>query len=94
MKLKPYKTLIGLSKEKLDEAMAPIRARQVRSKAELEQAKLDADILTQETQVQEMLTGKDVDFPRLMDKLDSIDLLERRREQYNEVLSQLFPTKE
>ena len=93
MRLKPYKTLIGLSKEKLDEAMAPIRARQVRSKAELEQAKIDADLLTKETEIQEMLTSKDVNFPNLMDKLDSIALLERRKEQYDEVLEQLFPSK-
>lgn len=91
MKLKPYKTLIGLSKEKLDEAMAPIRARQVRLKARAAQADLDADIVTIETKVQEMLTGKDVNFPCLMDKLDDIALLERRKEQYDDVLAQLFP---
>lgn len=49
MQLRPFKELISLSKEKLDEAMAPIRARQVKSKAELKMAQLDADILTKET---------------------------------------------
>lgn len=91
MKLKPFKEMIGLSKEKLDEAMAPIRARQVRLQANLEQSKLESDIVGKETQVQEMLTSKTVDFPRLMDRLDEIALLERRKEQYDEVLSQLFP---
>lgn len=91
MKLQPYKTLIALSKEKLDEAMAPIRARQVRLKARAAQADLDAEIVTIETRVQEALTGKDVNFPSLMDKLDEIALLERRKEQYDEVLAQLFP---
>lgn len=91
MQLKPFKELIGLSKEKLDEAMAPIRARQVRLQANLEQSKLESDIVTKETQVQEMLTSKTVDFPKLMDKLDEIALLERRKEQYNDVLAQLFP---
>jgi hypothetical protein len=93
MKLKPFKELIGLSKEKLDEAMAPIRARQVKSQAELELAKLDADILTKETAVQELVTGKTIDFPKLMDKLDEIALLERRKKQYGDVLDQLFPGK-
>lgn len=91
MKLKPFKEMIGLSKEKLDEAMAPIRSRQVRLQANLEQSKLESDIVGKETQVQEMLTSKTVDFPRLMDRLDEIALLERRKEQYDEVLSQLFP---
>lgn len=91
MKLQPYKLLIAMSKEKLDEAMAPIRARQVRLKARAAQADLDADIVGIETKVQEALTSKDVNFPALMDKLDQIDLLERRKEQYDEVLAQLFP---
>lgn len=91
MELKPFKELISLSKEKLDEAMAPIRARQVRSKAELEMAKLEAEILNGETAVQEFFTNKDVNFPNLMDKLDDIAMLERRKKQYEVVLSQLFP---
>lgn len=91
MKLKPFKELIAMSKEKLDEAMAPIRARQVKSQADLEMAKLDADILTQEGEVQEMCTKKEINFPALLDKLDKIALLERRRKQYGEVLKQLFP---
>lgn len=92
MKLKPFKELISMSKEKLDEAMAPIRARQVRSQAELEMAKLDADILTKEGEVQEMCTKKEINFPQLLDRLDSLALLERRKKQYADVLKQLFPS--
>lgn len=91
MKLKPFAELIALSKEKLDEAMAPIRARQVKSKAEMEMAQLDADLLTQETEVQEMCCKKDIDFKSLLAKLDSIALLERRKKQYHKVLAELFP---
>ena len=91
MKLKPFRELIAMSKEKLDEAMAPIRARQVKSQAELEMAKLDAEILTHEGQVQEMCTQKEINFPNLLDKLDKIALLERRKKQYGDVLRQLFP---
>lgn len=92
MKLKPFKELIAMSKEKLDEAMAPIRARQVRSQAELEMARLDADLLTKEGEVQEMCTKKEINFPSLLDRLDQIALLERRKKQYSDVLKQLFPT--
>lgn len=94
MELKPFKQLIALSKEKIDEAMAPIRARQVKGKAELEMAQLDADILTEETNVQEICISKDINFPYLLNKLDRIALLERRREQYTKVLVQLFPKEE
>lgn len=91
MKLKPFKELIALSKEKLDEAMAPIRARQVKSQAELEMAKLDAEILTLESEIQEMCAQKEIKFPALLDKLDKAALLERRKKQYENVLKQLFP---
>lgn len=71
--------------------MAPIRAKQVRIKAELEMSKLEADIITLETGVQEMCTEKDINLPNLLDKLDEIALLERRKKQYGVVLQQLFP---
>lgn len=93
MKLKPFKEIIAMSKEKVDEAMAPIRARQVKSKAELEMAQLEADILNYETEVQEMCTKKDINLPKLLDKLDQVALLERRKTKYKEVLAQLFPGK-
>lgn len=91
MNLRPFKDLISMSKEKLNEAMAPIRARQVKSKAELEMSKLEADILTKETAIQEMCAEKDIDLPKLIDKLDEVALLERRIAQYKKVLEQLFP---
>lgn len=91
MKLKPFAEMIALSKEKLDAAMAPIRARQVKSKAEMEMAGIDADILTMETSVQEMCTERDINFKSLLEKLDEIALLERRKKQYTKVLGELFP---
>lgn len=93
MKLKPFAELIAMSKEKLDAAMAPIRARQVKSKAEMEMAQLDADLLTLETEIQEMCCKQDIDFKALLKKLDETALLERRKLQYKRVLSELFPTK-
>ena len=91
MKLRPFVELIGLSKEKLNEAMAPIRARQVRAKAELEMSKIDTDLLNLETKIQEMCAEKDINLPVLLDRLDEIALLERRKSQYEKVLDQLFP---
>jgi hypothetical protein len=91
MQFKPYKELVAMSKEKLGEAMAPIRAQMVKSKAHLEMAKLDDEILTKQTSMQELFAKKDVDFAALMDSIDDVELLERRRGKYVEVLSQLFP---
>lgn len=91
MKLKPFAEIIAMSKEKLAESLAPIRARKVRSQAELEMAKLDDQIIRLESEIQESCAKEEINFTALMDKLDTAALLERRRKQYDEVLSQLFP---
>jgi len=91
MKLKPFAEIIALSKEKLAESLAPIRARKVRSQAELEMAKLDDELVRLEADIQEQCAKEDISFPSLLDKLDKVALLERRKAQYESVLSQLFP---
>jgi hypothetical protein len=91
MNLKPFKDLIGLSKEKLNEALAPIRARQVKAKADLEISQIETNLLSLETKVQEMCAEKDINLPALLDKLDEIALLERRKEKFADIVVQLFP---
>lgn len=91
MKLKPFAELISLSKEKLNEALAPIRARQVKAKADLEITQIDTRLLSHETEIQEMCAGKDINLPALIDKLDEVALLERRKAKFAEVIAQLFP---
>jgi len=91
MKLKPFRELIALSKEKLDEAMAPVRAHKVRSVAQLDLAKIDESIVVLESEVQEMCIQKDIDFSSVIKKLDEVALLERKKKQYNKILSELFP---
>jgi hypothetical protein len=94
MKLKPFAEIIALSKEKLAESLAPIRARKVRSQAELEMAKLDDELVRLEADIQEQCSKEDINFPSLLDKLDKVALLERRKTQYESVLAQLFPAKQ
>lgn len=93
MTLKPFAEIIALSKEKLSEALAPIRARKVKSQAELEMAKLDDELVRLEADIQEQCAKEDINFPTLLDKLDKVALLERRKTQYESVLAQLFPAK-
>lgn len=91
MKLKPFKELLSLSKEALDAALAPMRARQVKAQAELEMAKLDERIVSIEAETQELCAQKTIDFPKLLAKLDEAALIERRQKQYKKVLAELFP---
>ena len=91
MKLKPFAQLIKMSKEKLDEAMAPIRAHKVKTQAQLEMAKIDESLVTLETEIQEMCAQKDINFNALIKKLDDVAILERRKKQYAKIVSELFP---
>lgn len=91
MKLKPYKELIAMSKEKLDAALAPVRARQVQSQAELEMAKIDESLISNEASIQELCAQKTIDFARLLRLMDEVALAERRKKQYGRILAELFP---
>lgn len=91
MKLKPFKEIIGMSKEKLNQALAPIRARKVKVQAEMKKSEIDEKIVVIETEIQEMCSSSEINFDTLFEKLDRIALLERRRKQYDKVLGELFP---
>lgn len=91
MKLKPFKELVKLSKEKIDEAKAPIRAHKALAKAKLEIAQLDSDMYDSESAIQEIVLEKEIDFPKLLKAMDKLELQERTKKQYDKILNQLFP---
>jgi hypothetical protein len=91
MKLKPFAEIIALSKEKLDAAMAPIRARQVKSQADLEVAKIDETLITTEAKIQELCCKPQIDFNALLRLMDEHALAERRKKQFAKIVSELFP---
>lgn len=89
--LKPFKEILAMSKEKIDEALAPIRARQVKAKADSLVANYEEELITIEKQITEACTSKDVDFEKLADLLDKHALKLRRKNQFTGIYSQLFP---
>jgi predicted nucleic acid-binding protein len=91
MKLKPFKELIALSKEKIDEALAPLRASTAKAKATLKMAEIDEKIASLGQSIQELATSKDIDFDKIADKLDEVALLELRKNRFAEITGQLFP---
>lgn len=88
---KPYVELLQMAKEVKIKLMAPIKARAARKRAELEQIKLEEQIANLEESVNKLCTSEDIDFDKLIDLLDSIALKQRRYEQYNTIINQLFP---
>lgn len=91
MTLKPYHDLLRMSKEKIDDALAPIRAMRARKQAELEIAKMDEKMATQEAKVHELCTEKEIDFLRIIDAQDEYSLMERRRKQLQKIITEMFP---
>jgi len=90
MSLLKYKDVLKLSKDKIHEAMAPLRAREMRKKAELEACKLESVIAEKEQQVQELASEYPIEFNRLLDALDDLELTSRRKEQFEKIISELF----
>lgn len=91
MKLKTFKELIALSKEKFDEAMVPLRAATAKAKAQLLVAEIDEKIASVQQRIQEQAGNKDINFETLADLVDQVELLELRRKRFTDIVSQLFP---
>ena len=91
MKLKPFKEIISMTQELKDKALAPIRAKQVQSRAELEMSKLDEKMVSLEAHIQEICAKKEIDFDALLKAMDDLALAERRKKQYEKILAELFP---
>ena len=91
MKIKPYKEILKMAKEKIDESLAPVRAFRAKKQAELEMAKLDEKMATIEAKVHELCCEKDINFDSIINKQDEYALAERRKKQFAKVISELFP---
>lgn len=91
MKLTPYAETLVMGKEALDKTLAPKRANAIQKQGELERARLEEEIARLENDIQILQSGKDLNFPTLLDKLDDLALKERRYQQFTEILKQLFP---
>ncbi len=91
VKLTPYKKLLTMAKEKIDEVLAIPRANSAKKQAELEMAKLDERVATLQTELTESCSVKELNFNRIIDKLDEIALAERRKKQFNKIIEEMFP---
>ena len=91
MKLKPYKEMLKWGKEKVDEALAPVRAHKAKKQAELEIAKMDEKIATKESAIQELCTAKELDFNAIIAAQDELALMERKKKQFVKIIEEMFP---
>ena len=91
MSLIKYKDFLTLCKEKMAEAVAPLRVREMRKKAELELCKLESSIAEKEQSIHELGSSYPVYFDALIDAIDELDLTIRRKEQFEKIISEMFP---
>lgn len=91
MKLPSYKDVLKSGKEKLNEALAPVRAKRAQKQAELEMSKLEEEIATTQADIHEECCKEEVSFPKIIEKQDKLGLLERRMKQYQKILDEMFP---
>lgn len=91
MKLKPFKEILKMAKEAVDESLAPVRANRAKKQAELEVAKMEEKMATQETKVYELCANKEIDFNAVIEAQDQFALMERRKKQFVKIIEELFP---
>jgi hypothetical protein len=85
-----YKDVLVLAKEKIKEVMAPLRAREMKKKAELEICKIDSEIAEKEQKIQELASEYPIDFYKLIDLIDELDLIKRRKDQFDKIIAEMF----
>lgn len=93
-KLTPYKKLLTMAKEAVDATLAPVRANAAKKQAELEIAKLEERSATLQSELDGLCATRELNFSRIIDKLDEIDLTERRKKQFIKIVAEMFPTEE
>jgi len=89
--IKPFKDLVALSKEKLDEALIPLRVRAAKAKAEGEVIKLEEQLIKLETDINTLCAQKELDFNSITNTIDTYELTERRLTQIKKLVDNLFP---
>ncbi len=90
MALLKYQDVLTFAKEKLKETMAPLRAREMRKKGELEVAKLEGTIAEKEQKLQEIASSYPINFDTMIEALDDLELTKRRKTQFDKIIEELF----
>lgn len=90
MALMKYSEILTLAKDKIKEAMEPLRAREMRKKGELEACKLERVIAEKEQSIQELAYAYPIDFDKLIDAIDELELVKRRKDQFDKIIEEMF----
>jgi L-asparaginase/Glu-tRNA(Gln) amidotransferase subunit D len=90
MALTSYEKILTMAKDAVKEMMAPIRAHEMKKKAELEIAKLDGTIAEKEQKIAELASEYPIDYDKLINALDDLELTKRRSTQFSKIIEEMF----
>ncbi len=90
MAMLKYKELLSMAKDKVTELMAPMRSNEMRKRAELEICKLESTIAEKEQKIQELASKYPIDFDKMLDAIDEVDLIKRRQQQFETIIAEMF----
>lgn len=90
MSLMKYRDVLISCKEKITEKLAPLRVNEQRKKAELEVCKLEGTIAEKEQKIAELASEYPIKFDKLLDAIDDLELTQRRKEQFERIIAEMF----
>lgn len=90
MAMMKYTEILSLAKDKIKEVMAPLRAHEMKKKGELEVAKLEGTIAEKDQVIQELASQYPIDFDRIINALDDLELTKRRKDQFSTIINEMF----
>lgn len=94
MKLLSFKECLKKGKAAIDEALIPVRVAQAKMQGEMEQLKIDEKIVGLEIKLQELTIAHPINYDELIETIDEIDLLTRRKAQFDMLIKDLFVVEE
>ena len=91
MKLTPYKDLLGMTQDQKDALLVPVRINTAKKQAELTVAKLEEQTATIENEITKLASQTELNLEKIADEFDYLGLIERRKKQFAQIISELFP---
>lgn len=90
MKLMTYSKILTMTKEGIDKALAPIRAKQAKTQCELAMSKIEEEMLSKEARVHELCAVHPLNVDAVINALDDVAILERRHGKVKVLMADLF----
>lgn len=91
MQLTPYADLIKLSPEEREKKNSTAKINKQKQRGLLKVAELEEKITSLEETVISLCSQADLNFESIVDKQDELALALRRKEQFSNIINQLFP---